>query len=87
MIRKSSEQKEFEKSRKDILKMSGRESGREVDVLGIGKEEEQRYAWEIELEEYRNRKKLDRFLKFGALCGIIALIISLGLVWSLYFKL
>ncbi len=71
MARKSKEASEFEQSRKDILEMSG-------------KDEEQRYAWEIELEEYRARKKLDRFLKFGAVCGIVSLIVSLGLVWSLY---
>ncbi len=46
MVRKSTEQRAFEKSRKDILKLSDKE---------VGKEEEQKYAWEIELEEYRNR--------------------------------
>lgn len=57
MARKSTEQLEFEKSRKDILKLSGKDN----EPSFTGKEEEQRYAWEIELEEYRNRKKLDRF--------------------------
>ncbi len=57
MVRKSTEQRAFEKSRKDILKLSDKE---------VGKEEEQKYAWEIELEEYRNRKRLDRFLILGA---------------------
>jgi len=73
MGRKSTEQLEFEKSRQDILKMSGREAPSEF----TGQEEEQKYAWEIELEEYRNRKRLDRFLVFGALCGVLSLLISI----------
>ena len=73
MGRKSTEQLEFEKSRQDILRMSGRDSQPSFS----GKEEEQKYAWEIELEEYRSRKKLDRFLIFGALCGVLSLLISI----------
>lgn len=73
MVRKSSEQRAFEKSRKDILKLSEKE---------VGKEEEQKYAWEIELEEYRNRKRMDRFLVFGALCGILSLLISLYVLYG-----
>ncbi|WP_430885641.1 hypothetical protein [Fusibacter sp. JL216-2] len=73
MVRKSTEQRAFEKSRKDILKLSDKE---------VGKEEEQKYAWEIELEEYRNRKRLDRFLILGALCGILSLLISLYVLYG-----
>lgn len=73
MVRKSSEQRAFEKSRKDILKLSEKE---------VGKEEEQKYAWEIELEEYRSRKRMDRFLVFGALCGILSLLISLYVLYG-----
>ena len=73
MGRKSTKQLEFEKSRQDILKMSGRDS----EPSFSGKEEEQKYAWEIELEEYRSRKRMDRFLIFGALCGVLSLIVSI----------
>lgn len=73
MVRKSTEQRAFEKSRKDILKLSDKK---------VGKEEEQKYAWEIELEEYRNRKRLDRFLILGALCGILSLLISLYVLYG-----
>ena len=78
MARKSNEQLEFEKSRQDILKMSGKDT----ESGFAGKEEEQRYAWEIELEEYRSRKRLDRFLIFGALCGVISLMISIYVLMS-----
>ncbi len=77
MARKSTEQLEFEKSRKDILKLSGKDN----EPSFTGKEEEQRYAWEIELEEYRNRKKLDRFLIFGASCGVLSLIVSIYVLY------
>lgn len=73
MVRKSNEQRAFEKSRKDILKLSEKE---------VGKEEEQKYAWEIELEEYRSRKRMDRFLMFGAFCGILSLLISLYVLYG-----
>jgi len=73
VIRKSTEQRAFEKSRKDILKLSEKD---------VGQEEEQRYAWEIELEEYRNRKRLDRFLMLGASCGILSLLISLYVLYG-----
>lgn len=73
MMRKSTEHLEFERSRKDILKMSGKDPNQGLP----GREEEKKYAWEIELEEYRSRKRLDRFLIFGAMCGIASLIISL----------
>jgi len=82
MGRKSVERVEFENSRKEILKMSSRDSQSGIS----GKDEEKRYAWEIELEEYRNRKKLNRFLKFGATCGVLSLIISIGLLWFLVIK-
>lgn len=52
-------------------------SGKDIGSSFTGKEEEQRYAWEIELEEYRSRKRLDRFLIFGASCGILSLLVSL----------
>jgi hypothetical protein len=43
----------------------------------MGNDENQKYAWEIELEQYRSKKKLNRFLIAGAVCGFLSLGISL----------
>ncbi len=42
----------------------------------MANEEGQKFAWEIELEQYRRRKRVDRLLIAGALCGIVSLAVS-----------
>ena len=57
------EQDEFEKNKAEILKMTL--SAREKKHSSVR---------DFEIEAYRRRKKTDRFLIFGALCGILSLI-------------
>ena len=80
---------EFEKSKRDILKLNPNhksdttreytrgETKQSVDkVPGYG---QKRYAWEIELENYRKSKWKERFYFFGAICGILSLALTLFL--------
>jgi hypothetical protein len=39
--------------------------------------ENKRFAWQIELEDYRRRKRWERFYKVGAFCGILSLLLQL----------
>lgn len=43
---------------------------------------EHRYAWEYELEAYRAQKKKIRWLAAGALCGVLSLVLEIGLHWG-----
>ncbi len=38
-----------------------------------------KYAWEYEIENYRKFKNQMRFLLFGAICGVLSLILTIGL--------
>ena len=38
-----------------------------------------KYAWEYEIESYRKFRNQMRFILFGAVCGILSLIITIGL--------
>jgi len=67
---------EFEKNRRDILKHT-KSSKKESDYLPIKQDEATKYAWEYELENYRKSKLMDKFHTFGAICGIIALIVTI----------
>lgn len=70
------EELEFEKNKRDILKHSQPiKNGH--NHMPIKQEETKKYAWEYELENYRKSKILDKFHTFGAICGIIALIMTL----------
>jgi hypothetical protein len=59
----ASEKDEFEKNKAEILKMTL--SARENKHTSVR---------DFEIEAFRRRKKTDRFLIFGALCGILSLI-------------
>lgn len=37
-----------------------------------------KYAWEYEIESYRKFKNQMRFLLFGAVCGVLSLILTIG---------
>lgn len=87
MSKKVLEALEFEKSKREILKMSPiqtseqtRESSREFDERGMLNSTDngqKRYAWEIELENYRKLKWKERFYLFGTFCGILALVLTI----------
>lgn len=81
MAGRQSHHMEFAQSRREILKRAGRESL----AYGGGSDEEKKYAWEIELEQYRSRKRLDRFLIFGSICGILSLAGTVYLYFTLMF--
>lgn len=70
------EQLEFEKSKRRILEQTKVIKKPENDTKGVN-DNPNKYAWEYELEFYRKSKRRDRFYAFGAICGILALIITL----------
>lgn len=87
MSKKVLEALEFEKNKREILKMNSlqnteatREYSREKrdgsndPIPGYG---QKRYAWEIELENYRKSKWKERFFFIGAVCGILALALTI----------
>lgn len=63
---------EFEKNKREILKQnkSTKEEDQSIKLYAKGN----KYAWEIELENYRKSKIKERFYLFGSLCGIVSLI-------------
>ncbi|GAB6106261.1 hypothetical protein [Fusibacter bizertensis] len=67
------EQLEFEKSKRKILEQTKVIKKPESEA----KDNPSKYAWEYELEFYRKSKRKDRFYAFGAICGILALVITL----------
>jgi len=67
--------KEFEKSRQDVLRMA-REMEQQRKSDAPMKTDERKFAWEYEILEYRRRKKVERFLMIGAISGVISLAIS-----------
>lgn len=80
MAGRQSHHMEFAQSRREILKRAGRES-----LAYGGSDEGKKYAWEIELEQYRNRKRFDRFCIFGSICGILSLAGTVYLYLTLMF--
>lgn len=79
---------EFEQSRQDVLRMA-KEMGdkRKADVpeprqnrTNFGGEE--KFAWEYEILEYRRKKKIEKFLVFGATCGVLSLVITVVVNWG-----
>lgn len=67
---------EFEKNRQAILRQRGKEVLPDINDSNDGNK---KYAWEYELEEYRKSKAREKFYVFGAVCGILSLIITLFL--------
>lgn len=74
---------EFEKSKRDILRANQssnnlKKNNNEIiehQDLTLGGQ--RKYAWEYELEFYRKMRSKERFYLIGAVCGIIALILTL----------
>ncbi len=63
--------------------MSSGKSNGIVDTVGSDlHSSEHRYAWEYELEAYRSQKKRAKWLAIGAFCGVLSLVIEVGLHWN-----
>lgn len=62
---------EFERNKAAILALSGTQN-------------KNASLWDFEIEAHRKRKKLDRFLIFGAFCGILSLIGTLYILYQMY---
>ncbi len=70
------DQLEFEKSKRDILKQSQLAKRTPIqEQEKILEKSNQKFAWEIELEQYRKNKVRDRFVLLGAVAGFASLII------------
>lgn len=67
------DQLEFEKSKRDILKQSQMAKRNPIQEQEMRIEKsDQKYAWEIELEQYRKNKARDQFVFLGAIAGFAA---------------
>lgn len=75
------EQLELEKSKRNLIKVANEKKQlKDNGVLGssgITPEGDQKFAWEYELERYRKDRIKDRFCIAGAICGMLALAITL----------
>lgn len=58
----SKEEYEFERNRQEILSLT---QNRE-------RNDEQKAVWAYEIEEFRKQKKREKFMMFGAICGVIS---------------
>lgn len=76
---RSREDIEFEKNRKEILRQSktSLKSKSTSSDKKINLDNSHRYAWEYEVEVYKEQKKKERFFHIGAWCGIISLLLTL----------
>ncbi len=75
------EELEFEKNKREILKRTQKSKVAEIHSP-IKQEETKKYAWEYELENYRKSRIMDKFHTIGAICGIVALILTLWVNWD-----
>lgn len=66
------DQIEFEKSKREILKQN-----KPTPIAHAKDMSDKRFAWEIELEQYKKRKALESFHTFGAIMGIIACVLTI----------
>lgn len=79
----TNEEIELQKNRLEILKLTGKQ-----DTLNsVNHTEDNVYLWQYELEHYKREKRKDRFYTFGAVCGIISLILTLALNFQWVLKL
>lgn len=76
------EEIELQKNRLEILKLTGKQEHMHLGEQG----EDNVYLWQYELEHYKREKKRDRFYTFGAVCGIISLVITIAVNFSVIFN-
>lgn len=74
--------KEFERSRQDVLRMAREMDQKRKADAPVNQDQpmtqgDRKFAWEYEILEYRRRRKIERFLIVGAMAGIMSLIITL----------
>lgn len=79
-MKKTTKDLEFEKSRMEILKLSGKNLNQKIS--GNHKK-----AWEYEYEEHKRRRKMEKFYLFGSICGILSLILTIVLNFDTMIKL
>jgi len=62
----SKEDYEFEKNKQEILQLTqNRNSLKQAEHASV---------WELEIEEHRKRKRREKFMMFGASCGILSML-------------
>lgn len=69
------EELELQKNRLEILKMSGKSNGQMDPELT----DDNMYLWQYELEFHKKLKRRERFYVFGAICGILSLVLTISL--------
>lgn len=79
-MKKTTEELEFERSRMEILKLSGKNINKNMS-------DNHKKAWEYEYEEHKRRRKKESFYLFGSMCGILSLILTLILNFDTITKL
>ncbi len=77
------EELELQKNRLEILKLTGKQEQMSLDDHS----EDNVYLWQYELEHYKREKRRDRFYTFGAVCGILSLILIIALNFNMLLKL
>lgn len=65
----SKEDYEFERSKQEILNLT--------QNRGQLKEEAHASVWEFEIKEHRKRKRKEKFMMFGASCGILSVLYTI----------
>lgn len=70
MSKKTIEELEFERNRMAILKNNGALDSAKATIS------QHKQPWEYEIEEYRKNKKMNRFYLFGAICGVLSLVLN-----------
>jgi len=78
---RSIEELEFERNRQEILKRSRTKTNKGQYATPIqtnlDSDSSRRFAWEYEIEVYKEQKKKEKFFTIGAWCGILSLILTL----------
>lgn len=60
----SKEDYEFERTKQEILALTSNKP----------KKDDKQSVWAYEIEEHRKHKKKEKFMMFGAICGMISLL-------------
>ncbi len=66
MSKYSKEDYEFERNKQEILQLTQNRSQL--------KKESSNSVWEFEIKEHRKRKRKEKFMMFGASCGILSML-------------
>ncbi len=73
---------EFERNRQDILRMAQKASMEKIIENNRSPDDEllikgdRKAVWEYEIIEHRKKKNRERFMIFGAACGVLSLILT-----------